>query len=85
MLSEMTCSDFDEWFDAVTNRPWYLDPQRYYGNYQLSLIFNAHSKHPASPETFDIYYREKPIKPKSWQSIKAAMAGISGVTRKDKS
>ena len=78
----MTCSDLDGWYQAITNRPWYQDPQRYYGNYQLSMFHNAHSKNPVSPEIFDIYHCEKPVEEKDWRLMKASMSGMSGVVRK---
>jgi hypothetical protein len=83
MLTEISVSEFDQWHSAITGRPWHLDPQRYYGNHHISMIHNMHSKKPITPEQADIYYREQPKQPADWRAMKAAMTGVSGVTRKE--
>ena len=83
MLAEMTASEFDQWHERITSRPWYLDPTRYYGNHQLAMFHNMHSKDAVTPEQVDIYYREPPKEAVDWRKLKAAMSGVSGVVRKD--
>ena len=83
LLTELTCSEFDDWFKAITQRPYHLDPVRYYGNQTLALLWNINTtkQHRVSPETLDIYFIPEPVEQQDWRSMKAAMNNVQGVTR----